>query len=109
MRLRDFPFGVVDWSEVAATEHPGLRGKAISRTRQLGEVRVRMVEYGADYVADHWCSKGHVIHVVTGELRLELGDGRGYTLRPGMSCQVADDAEPHRAVTASGATVFIVD
>jgi hypothetical protein len=30
-------------------------------------------------------------------------------LKPGMSYQVADQAEPHRSFTSSGATLFIVD
>jgi hypothetical protein len=38
-----------------------------------------------------------------------LADGRTFRLTPGMSYQVADNAEPHRSRTASGATLFIVD
>ena len=41
--------------------------------------------------------------------RTELKDGRTFTLRPGMSYQVADNAEPHRFSTLVGARVFIVD
>jgi hypothetical protein len=44
-----------------------------------------------------------------GELRTELKDGRTFTLRPGMSYQVADKAEPHRSSTGVGARLFIVD
>ena len=32
-----------------------------------------------------------------------------FTLRAGMSYQVADDAGAHRSSTATGATLFIVD
>jgi hypothetical protein len=46
---------------------------------------------------------------VEGELHTELADGRRFTLGPGMSYQVADDAEPHRSFTAVGAKLFIVD
>jgi hypothetical protein len=38
-----------------------------------------------------------------------LKDGRQFTLRPGMSYQVADQAEAHRSHTAVGAKLFIVD
>lgn len=38
----------------------------------------------------------------------EFGDGRMFVLRPGMSYQVADGAEPHRSSSESGATLFIV-
>jgi hypothetical protein len=36
-------------------------------------------------------------------------DGRRFTLTPGMSYQVADNAEAHRSSTAQGAKLFIVD
>jgi hypothetical protein len=50
-----------------------------------------------------------VLLCLAGELHTELEDGRRFTLTPGMSYQVADDAEPHRSHTAIGATLFIVD
>ncbi len=68
-----------------------------------------MVEYSPGYRADHWCSKGHILLVLEGELTTRLQDGREFTLRPGMSYQVADGAEPHRSSTATGAKLFIVD
>lgn len=75
----------------------------------MGDVRIRMVEYSAGYLADHWCSKGHVLFCFDGELITELADGRRFTLAAGMSYQVADDAEPHRSSTAIGARLFVVD
>jgi hypothetical protein len=109
MRLQDIPFGVTDWATVERTEHPGDSGTAFWRTRQFGELRVRLVEYTPGYVADHWCVKGHVLFCIEGELHTELADGRTFTLMPGMSYQVGDDAEPHRSRTALGAKLFIVD
>jgi quercetin dioxygenase-like cupin family protein len=109
MRITDLPFNTTDWMTLAATEHPGITGKALWRTQQFGEMRVRMVEYTAGYLADHWCQKGHVLFCLAGELQTELEDGRLFTLKPGMSYQVADNAEPHRSSTAIGATLFIVD
>jgi hypothetical protein len=109
MRITDTPFGVTDWERVEATQHAGDRGQATWRTRQFGEVRVRRVEYSAGYEANHWCSKGHVLLCLAGDLTTELADGRKFVLGPGMSYQVADDAEAHRSSTVSGATLFIVD
>jgi hypothetical protein len=109
MKMTDIPFGVTDWSTIEPTEHPGETGKALWRNRQLGEIRVRMVEYSPGYRADHWCSKGHVLLCLEGELHTELADGRVVVLTPGMSYQVADGAEAHRSVTATGAKLFIVD
>lgn len=109
MRITDLPFNTTDWTTLATTEHPGITGKALWRTQQFGEMRVRMVEYTAGYLADHWCQKGHVLFCLAGELQTELEDGRMFTLKPGMSYQVADNAEPHRSSTTIGATLFIVD
>lgn len=39
----------------------------------------------------------------------DLDDGRTFVLTPGVSYQVADDAEVHRSTTREGATLFIVD
>ena len=109
MQMTDIPFQLTDWSSVERTEHPGETGLAYWRTREFGGIRVRMVEYSPGYLADHWCTKGHILYCLEGELRTELRDGRAFTLRPGMSYQVADDAEPHRSSTEQGAKLFIVD
>jgi very-short-patch-repair endonuclease len=109
MQMTAIPFGTTDWSQVERTQHEGERGVAYWRTRTFGGIRVRMVEYSAGYLADHWCTKGHVLLCIDGELHTELKDGRVFTLLPGMSYQVADDAEPHRSHTDTGARLFIVD
>ena len=61
------------------------------------------------YLADHWCSKGHILLCLEGELHTELPDGRKFVLTPGLSYQVADNAEPHRSQTSTGAKLFVVD
>jgi quercetin dioxygenase-like cupin family protein len=109
MKISGIPFGVIDWSTIAAVEYPGTTGKALWRTREFGGMRVRMVEYSAGYLANHWCSKGHIVLVLEGEFESELADGRKFRLTPGMSYQVADDAEAHRSYTATGVKLFIVD
>lgn len=109
MKLSSIPFGTTDWSAVEPTEHAGETGKAIWRTRQFGDIRVRLVDYTPGYLADHWCEKGHILMCLDGELDTELKDGRRFVLKPGMSYQVADNAEPHRSRTAVGARLFIVD
>ncbi|MCU0583617.1 MAG: DHCW motif cupin fold protein, partial [Syntrophales bacterium] len=96
MQMTGIPFGTTDWSSVEATEHKGETGVALWRTRHFGGIRVRLVEYSPGYLADHWCSKGHILLCLEGELHTELADGRTFVLTPGMSYQVADNAEPHR-------------
>ena len=109
MNMADIAFGTTDWSTVECTEHKGETGVAHWRTRDFGGIRVRMVEYSAGYLADHWCVKGHILLCLEGELHTELEDGRTFVLKRGMSYQVADNAEAHRSRTAVGAKLFIVD
>lgn len=109
MQMSSIPFCTTDWSQIETTRHEGERGFASWRTRTFGDIRVRMVEYSPGYKADHWCVKGHVLLCMEGELHTELKDGRTFTLLPGMSYQVADNAEAHRSYTELGARLFIVD
>ena len=109
MDMSDIPFGTTDWSSVARIEHQGETGVAFWRTRDFGGIRVRMVEYTPGYRADHWCVKGHILLCLEGELHTELEDGRTFVLKPGMTYQVADNAEAHRSSTAVGARLFVVD
>ena len=109
MQMSDIPFGLTDWSQVEPTVHKGDTGEAHWRTRNFGNIRVRLVEYSPGYMADHWCVKGHILFCLEGELHTELKDGRRFVLKPGISYQVADNAEPHRSSTATGAKLFIVD
>jgi hypothetical protein len=109
MEMKNIPFGVSNWEEIAAVEHPGETGIAKWHTQQFDTIRVRLVEYSPGYMADHWCRKGHILFCLEGELHTELADGRSFILTPGMSYQVADDAEAHRSSTKIGARLFIVD
>jgi quercetin dioxygenase-like cupin family protein len=109
MEINNIPFGTTDWEQIEKVEHQGETGDATWRTQQFGDIRVRMVEYSPGYLADHWCSKGHILLCLEGELHTELEDGRTFILTPGMSYQVADNAEAHRSSTATGAKLFIVD
>lgn len=107
--MSNIPFGITNWENIPVTEHNGITGKAYWRTQNFGDIRVRMVEYTPDYLADHWCEKGHILLCLEGQLDTELEDGRKFTLTPGMSYQVADAAEAHRSATLIGAKLFIVD
>ena len=101
MKLPTSAFTVTDWSKVEATVHPGETGEAKWRTLNIGDLRVRMVEYSPGYLADHWCDRGHVLYVLQGELDSELRDGRKFKLTAGMSYQVSDFGDAaHRSSTA---------
>jgi hypothetical protein len=109
MKIEGVPFGLTDWAGVPETIHPGDTGVAQWRTVQAGNARVRMVTYSPGYVANHWCSRGHILLVLEGVLVTEVLDGSSHTLSAGMSYQVSDDVAPHRSSTETGARLFIVD
>jgi hypothetical protein len=49
------------------------------------------------YLANHWCSRRHVLFVMEGELVTELSAGRKFVLPSGTSYQVADEVNQHRS------------
>lgn len=105
----NIPFQVTDWTKQAITRHPGESGEALWRTLAYDNLRIRLVEYSANYKADHWCSKGHIIYCLEGEMTTELSDGRKFTLTQGMSYQVSDHLSQHRTHTKQGVKLLIVD
>lgn len=110
MQLANLPCGMIDWAEVPRTTYRGERGSAAMRSRTIGDIQLRLVEYSAGYLADHWCDKGHILLVTEGALTIEHRDGRRYELTAGASWHVADNGAPaHRVMCEKGATVFIVD
>ena len=110
MQLPPMPFTVTTWQEIDPEISPGEKGFSTTREFNVGELRVRSVEYSPGYLADHWCERGHVLYVLEGELISELKDGRRFRLTPGMSYQVSDAGDsPHRSSTKTGVKLFIVD
>ncbi|MCU1527150.1 MAG: hypothetical protein JWP75_913 [Frondihabitans sp.] len=103
------PFETVAWRDIHETHHSGDTGEALWRSHELGGTRVRMVTYSPGYLADHWCSRGHVLLVLEGSLTTELDDGRTVVLKAGDSYVVSDRMEAHRSRTDEGARLFIVD
>ena len=109
MRISSFPFQTLNWSSIPKEEHKGETGIAYWQVQNVNDIRVRMVEYSPGYKADHWCSKGHIILCMEGEMDSELDDGRILKLTAGMCYFVGDNNEAHRSTTASGCKLFIVD
>ncbi|ASL48762.1 hypothetical protein bAD24_p00275 (plasmid) [Burkholderia sp. AD24] len=110
MKIPDQPFTVTTWNDIPATQHPGQTGAAFWRSFNAGDMWVRMIEYTAGYLANHWCGRGHVLFVLAGELLTELKDGRTFLLTEGMSYHVSDFGDAaHRSSTRTGVRLFIVD
>jgi quercetin dioxygenase-like cupin family protein len=109
MKMPSFPFQTLNWSSIPKEEHIGETGMACWQVQKVNDIRVRMVEYSPGYKADHWCSKGHIILCLEGEMDSELDDGRIMKLTKGMCYFVGDNDEAHRTTTATGCKLFIVD
>lgn len=109
MQITAIPFSTTDWSTIEATVHEGISGEASWKTVYINDIRIRLVTYSPGYVADQWCSKGHIIFCVDGEMETELKEGSKFLLKKGMSYTVGDNSDAHRSSTVDGCTLFIVD
>ncbi len=107
--MSNFPFQTIDWTAVPKTEHPGETGTSFWQTIQLPGLRLRIVEYSAGYLADHWCQKGHIVHCFEGEFVSEMQDGETFSLKKGMTYIVSDNLSSHRSVSENGVKLLIVD
>ncbi|MGD0337482.1 MAG: DHCW motif cupin fold protein [Bacteroidota bacterium] len=109
MKIQDVPFSTVEWDKIPPIEYKGETGTSWCKTVEQGNVRVRVVEYGAGYRANHWCDRGHVVFILNGEIDIEIENRKTYHLFSGMSFHVADGLDIHRAFSEKGAKVFIID
>ncbi len=110
MQIPVSAFTSFDWTAVAPEEHKGEHGHATWRTKHVGDIRIRLVEYSPGYLADHWCDRGHILYVTEGELETELLDGRVVRLAAGGGYHVSNHGDAaHRSRTSTGAKLFIVD
>ena len=103
------PFQTIDWDQIETTEHKGTTGTAYWQTVVLDGLRIRKVVYSDNYLADHWCQKGHIVQCLEGEFSSELENGETFKLTQGMTYIVSDDLSSHRSVTANKVTLLIID
>ncbi|MDX2482567.1 MAG: DHCW motif cupin fold protein [Pseudodonghicola sp.] len=110
MKLPEMPFTRINWQDLTPQVFPGETGQSQWRTAEQAGLRTRIVEYGPGFVADHWCDRGHVLFVVSGEIEIELADGRIFALTAGAGFTVSDHGDAaHLVRSTHGARVFIVD
>lgn len=109
MSSQNIPFQSIDWSTIEKFVYQGEIGTATWQTTQFEGLRVRIVEYSAGYVADHWCQKGHIVHCLEGEVTNELEGSESSLLKQGMTYIVSDDLSSHRSVTKDGVKLLIID
>ena len=107
--MNHIQFEALDWTTVEKTEHKGETGIAFWQTLQFDKIRIRLVEYSANYFADHWCQKGHIVHCLDGEFVTEHENGNKSILTKGMSYIVSDDLSSHRSISKNGVKLLIID
>ena len=99
----------LNWTQIPAEKIVGETGSALAKIRLAGNIKIRMVEYSKDYLADHWCRKGHIVHCLDGGFVTELESGENFVLTKGMSYIVSDELSSHRSMTENGVKLLIVD
>ena len=109
VHMTNIPFQTIDWSTIEQREHVGAIGSAFWKTVQFEKLRIRAVEYSPDYVADHWCTKGHIVYCLKGEFESELNTGEKVRLTEGQTYVVSDDLSSHRSSTKKGVTLLNID
>ena len=110
MHIISEPYSVIDWDNVQITKHSGETGFVWSRMFEMGNIRIRLAEYSPGFRSDHWCCRGHLIHLLDGALNFELKDGSVINLIKGMSCCFSDSkATAHKLFTDIGAYLLVVE
>ncbi len=107
--MMSIPFSTFNWTNVEKIEHKGETGTSIWQTIQLDNLRIRIVQYSADYLADHWCQKGHIVHCLEGEFISELDNGDKFIMTQGMTYVVSDEMSTHRSLSKVGVKLLIID
>lgn len=107
--MSNIPYQNIDWTTIEKVEHSGEKGIAIWQTIQFGGLRIRLVEYSKEYLADHWCQKGHIVHCLEGEFVSELKNGENFIISKGMSYVVSDELSSHRSYSKNGVKLLIID
>jgi len=107
--MNNIDFTSINWDNVPKTEHVGETGTSFWQTLQFDGIRMRIVEYSVNYLADHWCTKGHIVHCLEGEFESELQNGEIIKLSKGMSYIVSDELSSHRSFSSNGVKLLIID
>ena len=110
MKLPPTPFTLLDWDALQGKGIPGKIAMCHERCVDRDNLRIRLVKYEPGYIADHWCDRGHVLQVLSGEMTVIFRDGRETRLTQGMGFCVSDFGDAaHMVQTSIGCQAFIVD
>lgn len=110
MKINKSAFSKIDWSNIIPTREAGSNGISFSKTVEIGSFRLTMVDYSSGFEANKWCSKGHILLVLDGEVGIKMKDGTLHLLTSDKSINLPDDlSNPHFIYSEKGGKVFMVD
>lgn len=109
MNIENFLPLSFDWKNIPGEKINGENGFAMIKTQTLGSIKIRYVEYSTNYIADHWCDKGHIVYIIQGELMIEHKDNSIHSLISGMSYLIGDNTLSHKVKSTTGAKILIID
>jgi hypothetical protein len=107
--MQTIPFTIINWDAVPKSIHNGEIGQAEWQTLEFDGLRIRLVKYSKGYLADHWCSKGHIVQCLEGSFTTELKNGSSHVISQGMGYVVSDEMSEHKSITVEGVTLLIID
>lgn len=99
----------INWKTIPEQKSTGITGFVISKTVEFQSFKIRQLHLSANYEADHWCEKGHIIHVIDGELIIEYNDQTTITISKENSLILGDNISFHKAKTEIETQVLIID
>ena len=110
MQIFNEPYSIIDWDNIPIEKQSGEKGFVWTRTFKTESIRIVLAEYSPDFKADHWCCRGHVRHLLDGEMSIELKDGSVIRLIKGMSCCFSDNNSiAHKPFTDKGPFLLVID
>ena len=110
MQIDPCPFTVVSFDALEPRFMPGETASARYTQSDAAGLRMRVVDYAPDYLADHWCDIGHFAYVLAGDVTIELKGKPSRYLTAGEAFLVSSYGDaPHRVRTEQGARLLILD
>lgn len=99
----------IDWQTIPQQASNGTTGFVIAQTLELPTFKIRLLQFSANYEADHWCDKGHIIHVLKGDLIIAYNDDSTSTITQGNSLILGDNIKAHKTKTMEPTQILIID
>ena len=93
-------FAKMKWENFA----PGVRQKI----RQLGNLRLRLVEFSEEFNEIDWCRKGHIGYLIEGKLAIDF-DGKISRFKAGDGIYIpGGESSRHKAKIGKGEKALLV-